>query len=268
MSGRFQSTHVLVTGASRGIGLEIARRFLSEGAGVTLTARKPQGLAAAEKALREQGFERFVTAAANSASPDEVRAAFDTGVEQLGPVDVLVNNAGTNLTVEPLATVDLQAFDRMLATNLRGYIVSAQEAIRRWREERRSGTVINVSTIGAHQPLRFLGPYCVTKAALTMATEVLAQELSGTGIRVNAVAPGLIKTRFSAALWKDPENERRMAATVPLGRLGEVEDVAAVVAFLASDDARYVNGEVVLVDGGMRTHPLGLEVDHLEGARR
>jgi NAD(P)-dependent dehydrogenase (short-subunit alcohol dehydrogenase family) len=153
--------------------------------------------------------------------------------------------------------MNMKAFGRMIDANLTGYLVVAQEALRRMRAARKGGSLINVSSIGAVQPLKGLGPYCVTKAAVNTLTAVLATEVGAEGIRVNAVAPGLIRTSFTEALWSNESIESKLRESTPLGRLGEPEDVASVVAFLASDAARYVTGETIVIDGGMLQDGLG-----------
>jgi NAD(P)-dependent dehydrogenase (short-subunit alcohol dehydrogenase family) len=248
---RLDGKVALITGASRGIGLAVAEAFLARGASVLLTARHAEGLEAARAALGAFPAERVATSAAHSAKEEDVRRAFQAAADTFGRVDVAVNNAATNPSMAPLADIDLEVFDKIVATNLRGYLIVAREAVRRFRAQGGGGVVVNVSTVGAYRAFPGLGAYGVSKAAVNMLTQTLASELAPEGIRVSGVAPGVVRTRFSEALWKDPETEKRMARAVPLGRLAEPEDIAGAVAFLASDEAAYLTGHTIVVDGGM-----------------
>ena len=249
LSGRV----AVVTGGSRGIGLAIVSKFLVRGARVLFTARRPEGLEAARAELKEVGDDRFLPHVAHSADPEQVRGAFETAVSAFGKVDIVVNNAATNPTMAPLADLETELFDKILSTNLRGYFLVAKEGVRRMRGAGQGGVIVNVSTIGAYRHLQGLGAYGVSKAAVNMLTRALAAELAPEGIRVNGVAPGVVRTRFSEALWKDPQVEERLVKTIPAGRIAEPSDVADVIVFLASDEARYINGETVVVDGGLLT---------------
>lgn len=243
----------VITGGSRGIGLEIARRFLELGASVLVTARKPEGLEQAREVLSELDAERVTTAAAHSAHEDQVANAFQAAVDAYGKVDIVVNNAATNPTMAPLADMDLAVFEKIIETNLKGYLIVAREGVKRMRETGGGGSIVNISTVGAYRVMRGLGAYGVSKAAVNMVTQTLAAELAEEGIRVNGVAPGIVRTRFSEALWKDERMEKRMLRGIPLGRIAEPKDLAGAVAFLASDDAGYVTGQTLVVDGGMLT---------------
>lgn len=241
----------LVTGGSRGIGLAVARRLLAGGARVLVTGRKPEGLEKAVAELAASGFHDVRTAVAHSARETDVARAFQVAEDAFGPVDVVVNNAATNPVMAPLVDMEVAVFDKILATNLRGYLLVAREAVRRLRAAGRGGSIINISTVGAYRTLDGLGAYGISKAAVNRMTAVLAVELAAENIRVNGVAPGVVRTRFSAALWKDPEVEQLVTRGVPLGRIAEPDEVAGAVAFLASDEARYITGETIVVDGGM-----------------
>lgn len=241
----------MVTGGSRGIGLAIARGFLERGAKVVITGRKEEALRAAVATLKEDGLSSVREVAAHSARLEDVARAFREAATSFGPLQVVVNNAATNPSMAPLAEIELEAFDKIIETNLRGYLIVAREGIRRMREAGSGGSIINISTVGAFRTWRGLGAYGVSKAAVNMMTQVLASELGKDGIRVNGIAPGLVRTRFSEALWKDPQAEAKVAKGLPLGRIAEPEDIVGAAVFLASDASRYVTGQTLIVDGGM-----------------
>ncbi len=245
------SKTALVTGGSRGIGLAIAEAFLERGAKVAITGRKEDGVRAAVTSLKEKGYPNVLGVAAHSARPDDVARAFHEASTTFGTVQVIVNNAATNPSMAPLASMELETFDKIVETNLRGYLVVAREAVRRLREAGLPGSIVNLSTVAAFRTWPGLGAYGVSKAAVNMMTQVLAAELGKDGIRVNGIAPGVVRTRFSEALWKDPKSEEKAAARLPLGRIAEPEDIVGAAVFLASDASRYMTGQTLIVDGGM-----------------
>jgi len=235
----------VVTGASRGIGLGVARRLVEEGARVVVTARKPDALAEAVASLG--GSEHALGIAGNAADPAHREEVVAATVETFGSLDLLVNNTGVNPAFGPLMDLDLDAARKIMDVNVVAAVGWVQAAHRAWMGEH-GGAVVNVSSVSGVRPAPFISMYGASKAALVSLTETLAQELAP-GVRVNAVAPAVVKTRFAEALYLGREEEA--AASYPLGRLGEPEDVGALVAFLLSDDASWVTGQTVVADGGV-----------------
>ncbi|MBQ1075019.1 SDR family oxidoreductase [Micromonospora sp. C31] len=243
-SGRLVGRVALVTGASRGIGLAVARRLVAEGARVGLTARHPQALAEAVEALGGPTHAVAVPGRADDAG--HRRAAVDAVTEAFGPVDVLVNNVGINPAYGPLVDLDLAAARKILDVNLVGTLGWVQQVAAGMGE--RGGCVVNVSSIAGRTPSPGIAFYGVSKAAVDHLTACLAVELAPQ-VRVNAVAPAVVKTRFAAALHEGREEE--VAGAYPLKRLGLPRDVAGAVAFLASDDAAWLTGQTLVLDGGV-----------------
>jgi len=245
---RLDGKTALVTGASRGIGRAIALAFAASGAKVMLSSRKQDAIDEAAAAIRsEVPGARLATFAANAGDPEAAAACVAATVEELGGVDILVNNAATNPYMGKMIEIDLPRLDKTYDVNLRGAFVWAQCAWREWMQEH-GGSIINVASIGAMSVETSIGHYNVTKAALVHLTKSLAKELAP-GVRVNGIAPGLVKTDMARALWQD--NEDAMSQIVPLARLGEPEDIADGAVFLASDAASWVTGTTLVVDGGM-----------------
>jgi NAD(P)-dependent dehydrogenase (short-subunit alcohol dehydrogenase family) len=232
----------LVTGASRGIGRAIAALFAQAGARVLISSRKQDAL---EAAARDMPGEVAVFAA-NAGDPEQAQACVRAAVERFGALDVLVNNAAANPYFGPMLDVDLGRWQKTVDVNLRGTLVFVQAAWRAWLREH-GGVVINVASTGALQGDPELGIYNTTKAGMLHMTRLLACEL-GPRVRVNALAPGLVKTDFSRALWEGREASE--AARLPLARLGTPEDIAGAALFLASDLASWITGQVLVVDGG------------------
>ena len=235
----------IVTGASRGIGLGIAQRLVEEGARVCLTARKPEALEEAVAALG--GPDHAIAVAGKADDPEHREDAVRRTVEAFGSLDLLVNNAGINPVYGPLVDLDLAAARKVVEVNALGALAWVQAAHRAWMGEH-GGAVVNVSSVSGVKPAPMIAMYGASKAMMISLTEALAVEL-GPGVRVNAVAPAVVKTAFATPLYEGREAE--VAAAYPLERLGEPEDIGSAVAFLLSDDASWVTGQTVVLDGGV-----------------
>jgi NAD(P)-dependent dehydrogenase (short-subunit alcohol dehydrogenase family) len=238
----------LVTGASRGIGSAIAFALAEQGAQVVLSSRKQTDLDEEAARINSQFPEKATAVAAHAGRPDDLERLVKTVMERHARIDILVNNAATNPYFGPVVGAELGAWDKTFEVNLRGVFILTKLVYEAWMETH-GGAVVNVASVGGLRPGVGLGVYNVTKAGVIMLTRQLARELGGK-VRVNAVAPGLIKTRFAEALWSNEAILDRVLASNPMGRIGVPDEVAGVVAFLVSDAASYVNGEVVVIDGG------------------
>jgi NAD(P)-dependent dehydrogenase (short-subunit alcohol dehydrogenase family) len=237
----------VLTGASKGIGEAIARGLAEFGARVVLSSRKQEAVEAVAAAFRADGLDASAVAA-HMGDAAGIRRLVDETIRLYGRIDVLVNNAATNPVYGPLLAADDAAFDKILDVNLKGPLAMARAAHPHLREH--GGSIINISSIGALSPEQGLGLYSVSKAALVSLTKVMAQEWGGDGIRVNAICPGLVQTKFSAALWQDQHTLERFLTHVPLGRIGQPDDVVGLAVYLASDAARYCTGAIFTLDGG------------------
>ncbi len=244
-----QGKVALVTGASRGIGEAVARRLAAEGARVAISSRRIDGLNKVVRAIEAEGGTAFACAAHNG-KLDQVMALADAVEKELGPIEILVNNAGTNPVFGPAIQADERLWDSLFNTNLKGHFFLSQR-VAHGMVDRGAGCIVNMASVAAKAHMFGLGLYGVTKAALTMMTTVLAKELGPAGVRVNAVGPGVIDTQFSFMLVNTPEIREKVLEGQALKRIGEVDDVAGTVAFLCSDDARHVTGHFLTVDGGM-----------------
>lgn len=242
---RFEGRVALVTGASRGIGLAVARRLLAEGAHVCLTARKPEPLAAAVDELNSP--QRTLAIAGNAADAEHQDEAIAAVLRRFGRLDVLVNNSAVNPTMGPVLDTDDAVVRKVLEVNLVAPIGWTRRAWRAWMAAN-GGAVVNVAAVAGLRPVGGIGVYGASKAALVRLTEQLAVEL-GPVVRVNAVAPAVVRTRFAAALYEDREAE--LSKAYPLRRIGAPEDVAAAVAYLASADAQWTTGQTLVLDGGL-----------------
>jgi 3-oxoacyl-[acyl-carrier protein] reductase len=242
---RFAGKVAVVTGASRGIGLAIAARLVAEGARVCITARKPDPLADAVRELG--GAEVAVGVAGRADDPDHRRDAVRTTLDTFGRVDVLVNNTGINPVYGPISGTDAGAAAKVFDVNVIAALSWTEEVRKLGLGSRSGAAIVNVASIAGLRPAPGIGVYGASKAALIHVTAQLALELAPQ-IRVNAVAPAVVKTRFAVALYEGREDA--VTAGYPLGRLGDPQDVAAAVAFLASDDASWITGQTLTLDGG------------------
>jgi dehydrogenase/reductase SDR family member 4 len=238
----------LITGASRGIGLAIARTFAAAGANVVLNARKADVLGAAVDSLTAEGH-TVRALVMNAGWPAEAPRLIDEAAAMFGGLDILVNNAAANPIYGPVELATPEIFTKIMNVNLHAPFELAK-ASRPHMKARGGGSIINMSSIGGRNPEPGLGIYSVSKAALLSLTQVLAKEWGADGITVNAICPGLIKTDFSSALWSNEKTMQHMLRQQPIQRIGEGEDIAAMALYLASDAARFTTGATFTVDGG------------------
>jgi 3-oxoacyl-[acyl-carrier protein] reductase len=259
MTSRFAGRVALVTGASRGIGLAVAARIVAEGGRVCLTARKEEGLRTAVDGINAAGEGadggvdggvdgvRAIGVAGRADDESHQLSTVERVLAEFGRLDVLVNNTGINPAYGPLLELDTGAARKTLEVNVVSALSWVRVAHRAYLGEH-GGAVVNVASVAGLRPATGIGFYGVSKAALIQLTAQLAVELAP-GVRVNAVAPAVVKTRFATALFEGREEE--VSRAYPMARLGVPEDVASTVAYLASDDAAWITGQTVVVDGGL-----------------
>jgi NAD(P)-dependent dehydrogenase (short-subunit alcohol dehydrogenase family) len=238
----------IVTGASRGLGSAIAEGLVEHGARVVLSSRKQQDLDDEAARINARWGDRAIAIAAHAGRQADLESLVGQTLDRLGRIDILVNNAGTNPYFGPTLEADAAAWDKTFEVNLRGYFLLTKLVYKSWMAEH-GGAVLNIASSGGLRPSLGLGVYDVTKAGVIMLTRQLAREIGGR-VRVNCIAPGLFKTRFAEALWGNPEILERVLASNPMGRIGEPPELAGAAVFLVSDAASYVNGQVLVIDGG------------------
>ena len=243
--GKLNDKVAIVTGASRGIGRAIAETFAREGAKVVICGRKQDVL---DQVAREIG-PAVKPVACHVGRPEQIQSLVESTTHEFGRIDVLVNNAATNIAQEPCLDIDDVKFDKMVEVNLK----SAFRLIRQVAPgmcQRGSGSIINVASISGLRPQYYGLLYSMTKAALIMMTQSYALELSPKGVRVNAIAPGLVKTALSEYYWKDEKQLANVITKQPIQHIGQPAEIAGVALLLASDDGSYITGETIVVDGG------------------
>lgn len=243
--GRLSGKTALITGAAQGIGRAIALRFAAEGANLVLCDLNLECLRAVALEAESNGV-KALSRRTDVAVRDQVQKLVDDGISEFGMIDTVVNNAGIFFNAPFEQTTDEQ-YDRIMAVNVKSVFLVSQIVIRQWLRHEIKGTIVNLASIGAAVAFVDSSAYCTTKGAVASMTRCIALEYGPRGIRANSMAPGIIDTPM---LPSQEDNERWANTTIPLRRLGEPRDVADVALFLASDESRYITGEMIFVDGG------------------
>jgi len=238
----------LITGSSRGIGKAIAEAMASAGAKVVISSRKADACESVARDIRDAGGEA-IAIPCNVSDLDQVQSLVDGSTKAWGKIDVLVCNAAINPHFGPSQEIGESAFDKILSTNVKNVLWLCRAVIPQMAE-RKDGAVIVVSSIAGFKGTRKLGAYAISKAADMQLARNLAVEWGASNVRVNCIAPGLVRTDFARALWDDEANYARALAAYPLGRLGEPEDVAGAAVFLAAPAGAWITGQTLVIDGG------------------
>jgi NAD(P)-dependent dehydrogenase (short-subunit alcohol dehydrogenase family) len=249
--GRFDMAHrvAIVTGGSRGIGRAVANGLAAMGAKVVVASRKADACEAVAAGIRKAGGEAIVIPC-NISRKEELEGLVKGTLKQWGKIDTLVCNAAVNPYFGPLEKIPDEAFDKIMASNIKSNLWLCNFALPSMAEKG-GGSVVIVSSVGGLRGSAQLGAYGISKAADMQLTRSLAVEWGPRNVRVNCVAPGLVKTDFARALWEDPERLKRTVSTAPLRRIGEPEEIGGVVAFLASKASSFMTGSVIVADGGV-----------------
>ena len=238
----------IVTGASKGIGEAMARGLAEFGAKVVISSRKRESVDAVAESFQNDGLEA-IAIAANMGNVEEAQTLIDQTVDAYGGIDIIINNAAANPVFGPIQNTEERAFDKIIDVNLKGPFELCKKAYPILKQ-RGGGSIMHISSIGGLTPERGIGIYSVSKAGLINLTKAMAQDWGADNIRVNAICPGLIKTKFSEALWGNEPILERFLQHIPLNRVGTSDDIAGLAVYLASDAAAYCTGGVYLIDGG------------------
>jgi NAD(P)-dependent dehydrogenase (short-subunit alcohol dehydrogenase family) len=241
----------VITGSSRGIGRASAELLAKLGAKVVVSSRKADACEAVAGGIRKDGGDAHVIPC-NISRRDEVEGLIKGTVKHYGPIDILVCNAAVNPYYGPLLDIPDEAFDKIMGSNVKSNIWLCAQAIPAMAE-RGKGSVVIISSIGGLRGSTVIGAYGISKAADFSLCRSLAGEWGPKGVRVNCIAPGLVKTDFAKALWEDEANLKRRTATTPLRRIGESHEIAGAVAFLGSDASTFMTGQTIVIDGGVTT---------------
>ncbi len=238
----------LITGASRGIGKEIAKIFADAGADLAIASRKLEGLEAVAKEIEPTG-RRVLCVPTHAKNVGDLENLVAKVKEAYGRVDILVNNAATNPAMGAVVDTEEKIYDHIIDTNLKGYFILSK-LVGKIMQEQKGGTIINVSSAGGVSPAEGLGPYCISKAAINMLTKQMALELGPANIRVNAIAPRVVKTDFSKALWTNDKLMEKEFKFTPLKCVASPQEIAQTALFLASTATNYMTGHVMVLNGG------------------
>ena len=249
MGERLRDKVAIVTGASRGIGAAIAGHMAEEGAKVVLVSRKIEGLQAVADEIRGHGGEA-IPIACHAGHASQRQEMLDQALKAYGKVDILVNNAATNPHFGPMLTIDDGAWDKTFEVNVKGYFGMIQLVAGHLQQRKAKGSIVNIASVVGQMAAPMQGVYAMTKAAVISMTRTLAMELGAAGIRVNAIAPGLIETKFAQMLVDNASIRKTIIDRTATGRIGQPQDIAGGAVFLASDESDYLTGDVMVIDGG------------------
>lgn len=238
----------IITGASKGIGEAMAIAFAQAGASVVVSSRKQEAVDAVAEEITKAGG-KAIGVAANAGSIPDLQSLVEKTIETYGRIDIIVNNAAANPVFGPVINTTEEAFDKIMNVNVKAPFELAKSAFPHMKKSG-NASIINISSIGGIKPEPFLGIYSVSKAALISLTKVKAKEWGAVGIRANVICPGLIKTKFSEALWSNEPIVNKMMKELPIPRIGTTDEIAGLALFLASDASSYCTGGVYTADGG------------------
>jgi len=241
----------IVSGGSKGIGKAIATKLAQAGANVVICSRKKENLDSAVNEAVSNGL-ALIPIECNTSNKESIQSVVDYTLEKFNGVDILVNNAAANPYYGPILNSEDSHWDKIFDVNVKGYFNFAK-ACSKTMIANNSGKVINVASIAAKTPLEGLGVYNISKAAVVMLTKVLAKELGEHNINVNTLAPGLIKTDFSKALWENEDTHNKIVKSIPQGKMGSPDDISGMALYLASEASDFVTGSIFTVDGGITT---------------
>lgn len=252
MQGRLQDKVALVTASTAGIGLGIVRRLLHEGAHVIISSRKQLNVDQTIEHLCKEGFNKVSGIACHVGDINQINKLVSFALQRHDHIDILISNAAVNPEAGPILSMNSGAIDKIIDINIKAAIYLTQAVVPHMPKHA-SSSIVFITSYTAYNPSPPISMYAISKTALLGLTKALAEELGPDGIRVNAIAPGIVPTKFAAALVASPELEELNKSKTLLGRLGRAEDMAATVAFLASDDASYITAETIVVAGGMQS---------------
>lgn len=247
----------IVTGASRGIGEAIARAYVDAGASVVISSRKPENIEPVAASINEAYPERALAVVAHAGEPESGPELVAQAVERFGRVDIAVSNAATNPHFGPMLTSEESQWDKIYEVNVKGAFWLARAAAKQMQAQnaadegdKQGGKIIFTASVAGIEPGPMMGIYSISKAAILMMAKVLALELSGDNIQVNAIAPGFVKTSFSRALWQNPMLSKRLTEKTPAGRMATPEELTGIALYLASPASSFTTGTVFTIDGG------------------